>query len=114
MRWRVAGRRVLVVGLGVSGTSAARALKALGAQVRVTEKSSGDEVRARAASLEEEGIETETGGHQLDRLETDIAVISPGIPPTAPVIQALRCAGIELISEVELAYRAASCSLTSR
>jgi UDP-N-acetylmuramoylalanine--D-glutamate ligase len=113
MRWRVAGRRVLVVGLGVSGTSAARALKALGAQVRVTEKSSGDEVRARAAALEEEGIETETGGHQLDRLEIDFAVISPGIPPTAPVIQALRRAGIELISEVELAYRVASCSFAA-
>jgi UDP-N-acetylmuramoylalanine--D-glutamate ligase len=107
------GRRVLVVGLGASGLSAARALKERGARVRVTELSSGEDVRARAEALAREGIDAEIGGHDFARLDAELAVVSPGIPPTAPVIEKLRRAGTELISEVELAYRLACCSFAA-
>ena len=107
------GLNVLVVGLGASGLSAARALKERGARVRVTEQSSGEEVRARAATLGRAGIDAEIGGHDFARLDADLAVVSPGIPPTAPVVEALRQAGTELISEIELAYRVARCSFAA-
>jgi UDP-N-acetylmuramoylalanine--D-glutamate ligase len=110
---KLVGRRVLVVGLGASGLSAARALKERGAHVRVTELSSGEEVRARAAELAREGIDAEVGGHGFARLDTELAVVSPGIPPTAPVIETLRRAGVELISEIELAYRVACCGFAA-
>ncbi|MDQ3877555.1 MAG: UDP-N-acetylmuramoyl-L-alanine--D-glutamate ligase, partial [Actinomycetota bacterium] len=39
----------------------------------------------------------------------DLAILSPGIPPTAPIVTQLTSAGIEAWSEIELAYRLASC-----
>jgi UDP-N-acetylmuramoylalanine--D-glutamate ligase len=102
-------RRAIVVGLGVSGFAAARALLALGARVRVTEAATGPEIDERAAALSDEGAEVETGGHDLNMLDADVAVVSPGIPPRAPVIRALEQSGVHIVSEVELAYRLASC-----
>ncbi len=100
---------MLVVGLGVSGFSAAKALLDLHAKVRVTEGSDGELLAQRAGYLQRLGAEVEVGGHDLDRLDADLAVISPGIPPTAAIANAIRSEGLELWSEVELAYRLADC-----
>jgi UDP-N-acetylmuramoylalanine--D-glutamate ligase len=106
----LAGKRVLVVGLGVSGFAAARALAAVDAKVRVTEGSSSPVVVERARALQAEGIEVEIGGHDYERLDADLAVLSPGIPPSTPVVRALRREAVPLWSEVELAFRLAVCS----
>jgi UDP-N-acetylmuramoylalanine--D-glutamate ligase len=105
----LAGKRALVVGLGVSGFSAARALVDADAKVRVTEGSISDAIRERAAALTADGVEVEVGGHGLERLDADLAVLSPGIPPHSPIVRSLARAGITLWSEVELAYRLAVC-----
>jgi UDP-N-acetylmuramoylalanine--D-glutamate ligase len=102
-----AGRSVLVVGLGVSGLAAARALLDLGAKVRVTEGTSSREIDERAELLRARGAEVETGGHQLEALDADVAVVSPGIPPSTPVVRTLYSTGVDVIGEVELAYRIA-------
>ena len=103
------GARALVVGLGVSGASAARALVALGAHVRVTDAGEAPAVLDRAEQLRASGIEVETGGHDLSKLDADVAIVSPGIPPTSEIVRALEAAGVKWFSEVELAYRLARC-----
>jgi UDP-N-acetylmuramoylalanine--D-glutamate ligase len=105
----LAGKRVLVVGLGVSGFAAARALADIDAKVRVTEGGTSPAIDERARALQAQGIEVETGGHDLERLDADLAVVSPGIAPTTPVVRELRREGITLWSEVELAFRLAVC-----
>ena len=105
----MSGKRVLVIGLGVSGFSAAKALVELDAKVRVTEASGDPLVRQRADHLQALGVDVEYGGHDLDRLDADLAVISPGIPPSAPIARAVAEQGLELWSEVELAFRLADC-----
>ena len=105
----LAGKRVLVVGLGVSGFSVARALAELDAKVRVTEAGDGGVVRDRAEQLRAIGVDVEIGGHDLEALDADLVVMSPGIPPTAPIATAVSEQGIELWSEIELAYRLAEC-----
>jgi UDP-N-acetylmuramoylalanine--D-glutamate ligase len=105
----LAGKRVLVVGLGVSGFAAARALVEVDAKVRVTEGAESEATRLRAQALLAEGVEVETGGHDLERLDADLAVLSPGIPPSAPIVRALRREGVALWGEVELAFRLGVC-----
>jgi len=104
-----AGKRILVVGLGISGASAARSLHELGAKVRATDSSKSPTVLERGAQLRATGIEVETGGHELTDLAFDLAIVSPGIPPSAAVVRALEDAGVEWFGEVELAYRLARC-----
>ncbi len=101
------GRRILIVGLGISGASAAAELHARGADVRVTDSGESPAVLERAAHLRAAGIEVETGGHDFDKVDADLAIVSPGIPPDAEIITAL--GDIPWFSEIELAYRLARC-----
>lgn len=105
------GRSVLVVGLGISGYATATALAGLGARVTVTEAASNDVIEGRAERLRSMGVAVTTGGHDVATLQADVAIVSPGIPPNAPVIRGLRAAGIDAISEIELAATAARCDL---
>jgi UDP-N-acetylmuramoylalanine--D-glutamate ligase len=103
MRSDFKGKKVTVVGLARSGVAAARALHALGAIVTVTDKKPVEQLAAQIASLGN-GITVAAGGHP-DRifLETDLIVLSPGVPHIAPVVQARRH-GVKVISELELAW----------
>ena len=109
--WR--DRRVLVVGLGVSGFAAARALVELGARVRVTEGSTSTSVESRAEELRVLGAVVETGGHDLGAFSEDTAIVSPGISPDTPIMRKLSAAGVRLIGEVEFAYRLARCDFVA-
>jgi len=106
------GRRVLVVGLGASGFAAARALASLEAKVKVTEGASSEVIEERAEQLRLEGVEVTTAGHG-DDVDADVAVVSPGIPPHATVMAQLASAGVEVISEVELAFKLARCDFVA-
>jgi UDP-N-acetylmuramoylalanine--D-glutamate ligase len=99
----------VVVGLGVSGFAAARALLDLGATVRVSDAVSNAVIEARAGKLRAAGAEVETGGHELARRPADVAVLSPGIAPTSPVVRGLRAGGARVIGEIELAWTLARC-----
>ncbi len=56
--------------------------------------------------LEEKEIPFEEGQHSIDRiLDAELVVKSPGIPEKAAIVQKIRQAGIELISEIEFGYR---------
>jgi UDP-N-acetylmuramoylalanine--D-glutamate ligase len=100
---------VLVVGLGVSGYAAARALAELDAKVRVTDGGDGPQVLERAEALRDLGIEVETGEHNLAAAQADMAVFSPGVPLDIPLAIHLRNEGVPIWSEVELAFRMAEC-----
>jgi UDP-N-acetylmuramoylalanine--D-glutamate ligase len=98
------GKKVTVVGLARSGAAAARALNALGAIVTVTDKKPLDQLTALIVSLGS-GIAIEAGGHP-ERIfaESDLIVLSPGVPKIPPVMQARR-RGVRVISELELAWQ---------
>lgn len=103
----VPGRTALVLGLGASGTAAARCLAALGREVTAADARPEREVAEAAAALREIGVSVRTGGHPPAMLEgQDLVVASPGIPPSVPIFAAARSAGIPVFPELELGYRA--------
>lgn len=98
-------KKVLVLGLAKSGESAARLLDKLGAIVTVNDGKPFEENPA-AQSLLEEGIKVVTGGHPLELLDEDFALMvkNPGIPYSNPMIEKALAKGIPVLTEVELAY----------
>lgn len=105
--------RIAVIGLGASGDAAARLALAKGARVHVTDASSEDAVAARGAALRDLGAEIRLGGHELEKIAAaDTVVVSPGIPPAAAVLAALRARGVDWISEPEFASRFIQSPLT--
>ncbi|NIR46129.1 MAG: UDP-N-acetylmuramoyl-L-alanine--D-glutamate ligase [Gemmatimonadetes bacterium] len=98
-------RRVGVLGLGRSGRAATRLLAGAGAEVYASDRAYSAELRAWGDKISAPRVEVELGGHDVARLETcDVLVVSPGIAPTADVLQSPEVRGIPLISEIELAY----------
>jgi UDP-N-acetylmuramoylalanine--D-glutamate ligase len=97
--------RVLVVGLGASGQAAARLAAAEGAMVRVTDQRSPTELADVVNGLERiEGAFL--GGHPTACLEgIDLVVTSPGVAPTTAILSEARSRGIEVLPEVEFAWR---------
>ena len=95
---------LVILGGGESGVGAAILGKDKGFNVFLSD--SGTIAERYRTVLEAEGIEWEQGGHTMERiLGADEVVKSPGIPPTAPVVEAIVAAGIPVISEIELAGR---------
>jgi UDP-N-acetylmuramoylalanine--D-glutamate ligase len=99
----VRGRRVVVVGAARSGVAAADLLRRRGAHVVITERRAQFD---QADALRAAGIDVETGGHSPETFEkADLVVTSPGVPPGEPGIASARRRGVEVIGEVELAWR---------
>ncbi|MFI9272442.1 UDP-N-acetylmuramoyl-L-alanine--D-glutamate ligase [Kitasatospora sp. NPDC052896] len=97
------GLPVAVAGLGVSGISAARVLRDLGAEVTVVDGGDGPALRARAAELT--GITVRLGDGDTLPEGTRLVVTSPGWPPSSPLFAAADRAGVPVWGDVELAWQ---------
>jgi UDP-N-acetylmuramoylalanine--D-glutamate ligase len=92
------GRRVLVVGLGRSGRSAAQLATARGARVV------GIDLRTGLDPID--GVVLELGPHRRERFEeADTIVVSPGIPLSQPDLRWALGAGKDVIGEIGFALR---------
>ncbi|MCA9675779.1 MAG: UDP-N-acetylmuramoyl-L-alanine--D-glutamate ligase [Myxococcales bacterium] len=101
----LSGKRVVVVGLALTGVALARFLARRGARVTVTDGKPAEALAARVAMLDGVDVTWELGGHRLASFtEADLIVLSPGVP-MLPELRAARAAGVEVIAEIELAYR---------
>lgn len=99
------GEKVVVVGLARSGIAAARRLHEMGARVFVTDSKERSLLDASLAQLPS-GISVETGAHSEKTFEgASLIVVSPGVPMRISPIMKARARGVDVISEVELAYR---------
>jgi UDP-N-acetylmuramoylalanine--D-glutamate ligase len=99
-------KRVLVVGLGKSGLSAAMFLRAQGARVTVSDTRSAVALAKEIPALLEAGIMVESGGHGLLTFRRqDLIVVSPGVPMDTPEVKQARAFGLQVIGELELASR---------
>ena len=98
------GKRIVILGSGESGVGAALLAKQKGYDVFVSDAGSLKENYRN--ELQKAEIAFEEGGHHEARiLEADEVVKSPGIPEKNEMVKKIRATGIEMISEIELAYR---------
>lgn len=105
--WAQAGREIAVIGLGRSGLSAGRLLRARGIPVYASDSGHGDPVQAAAQELEGLGAAVELGGHDLQRIAgAGGVVLSPGVPPDAAPVRAARDAGVTIRAEIDLGLEA--------
>ncbi|GFN30393.1 UDP-N-acetylmuramoyl-L-alanine--D-glutamate ligase [Paenibacillus xylaniclasticus] len=98
-------RRVAILGLAKSGVSVAKVFHQLGADVVVNDKKEREQ-SPEAAELEALGIPVICGYHPDDLVTADTALLvkNPGIPYTASPVQQAEVHGVEIVTEVEVAY----------
>ncbi|HEV7351601.1 MAG TPA: UDP-N-acetylmuramoyl-L-alanine--D-glutamate ligase [Brevundimonas sp.] len=99
-----AGRRVAVFGLGRSGMTAARALKAGGAVPVLWDDGVSGRLQAEAEGFEVEDLA------RADWSDFAALVLSPGLPLTHPAphwsVTRARASGVEVVGDIELFARA--------
>ena len=107
-------KRVVVLGLGISGMEAAQLLQDQGAHVTVRDNATADaKVNQRAEALRRLRISVELGEAIMARDRFDFCVLSPGIPANAPLVHRLRQAGLPMFGELEVAYRFCKCPIVA-
>lgn len=103
---KIAKKKVLVFGLGISGIGAAGLLEEQGAEVVLydgNERLKEEEVRNKL----EDGSKARIiiGKFPEELLDTlDIVILSPGVPADLPLVNQMREKGILVTGEVELAF----------
>jgi UDP-N-acetylmuramoylalanine--D-glutamate ligase len=97
-------KKIIVLGGGESGVGAALLAKKEGYNVFLSDGSAISEAKKNELIANE--IEFEEKKHSEERiLDATLIVKSPGIPEKNELVQKMRAKGIELISEIEWAYR---------
>ncbi len=99
------GLRVAVAGIGVAGFACVEALLERGAQVVAVDGGDDADRQERAKVLGILGATVRLGNAADLPAGVDLLVVSPGFPPTAPIIAAAAAAGVPVWGELELAWR---------
>ena len=99
-------KRILIIGMALSGIAAAKVLYRHGAHIILNDIKEQCELGDALNQLE--GIKAEYAfGAEPDELleRCGMAIVSPGVPLDKPFVKKACSLGIELIGEVEMAYR---------
>ncbi len=95
-----------MVGLGRTGVAASGWLADHGVRVYASDADQRPELSDVAEQLRAKSVAVDVGLHDLQRIrECAAVVVSPGVSPNAPPIAAAHAAGVEVVSELDLAAR---------
>jgi UDP-N-acetylmuramoylalanine--D-glutamate ligase len=99
-------QKVLVVGLGTSGQAVCELLLRQGIDVVATDLRARSAFASTLQELEDSGCTLRLGEHLLDDfLGADQIIVSPGVPPELEPLRQAAAQGIEIIGELEWAWR---------
>jgi UDP-N-acetylmuramoylalanine--D-glutamate ligase len=101
-----AGETVLIIGLGRSGLASIEVLADHRVTLYATDEKPVDELTDAIAAAQSFGARF-VAPPELPTIVGDLtcAVLSPGVPPTSPVVRRLHEANVPVFGEIELAYR---------
>ena len=96
------GKKISIIGAGVSGRALAELAVKLGGSVFVSDsKSIAAETEEFFSSL---GISWESNGNTARALDADILVVGSGIPPKNEIVSAANEAGVPVVGELDFVY----------
>ncbi|CEO31137.1 UDP-N-acetylmuramoyl-L-alanine--D-glutamate ligase [Paraclostridium sordellii] len=99
-------KTVLLVGLAKTGVSTIKKLDKLGAKIIVNDIKSKDQLKDIIKQIENlDSVKYILGHHLEDISNIDLTIVSPGVPLDLPFIKKLQSENINIIGEVELAYK---------
>jgi len=110
----LSGNKVLVMGAGISGVAVAKIAKRLGARVALSDTKPVEKLGSVPGDLVRAGIEFISGPQDPSILKgVQMLVPSPGISINHPLIRQAKANDIEVISEVEFAFRVSDASFVA-
>ena len=105
------GKQIVVLGLGVSNRPLVRLLLRYGCAVIGCDKTPREKLEEEVLELEALGCRLQVGEGYLDNLTADIVFRTPGMHPANPALEALRQAGAEVTSEMEVFFELCPCTI---
>ncbi len=105
------GKRVLVLGVGVSNRPLVRLLLHYGIDVTCCDKTPREKLDQEVLELEQAGARLHLGEDYLENLSGDVVFRTPGLHPDKPQIQALRDRGAVITSEMEAFFQVCPCQI---
>ena len=104
------GKRLIVLGLGVSNRPLVRLMLRYGCTVIGCDRTPREKLDAEVLELEALGCELRLGDSYLENLSGDIVFRTPGMHPDKPELCALRAAGSKVTSEMEVFFALCPCT----
>jgi len=105
------GKRIVVVGLGVSNRPLVRLLLEYGCAVTGCDRTPREKLDAEVLELERMGCRLSLGESYLDDLQADVVFRTPGMHPENPALVRLRAAGAQVTSEMEVFFECCPCKI---
>ena len=103
------GKKIVVLGLGVSNRPLVQLLLEFSCDVTGCDKTPRENLDAEVLELERMGCKLSVGEHYLEGLSADILFRTPGMHPGNPAIVALQEQGAEVTSEMEVFFEVCPC-----
>ena len=105
------GKRVAVLGLGVSNRPLVRLLLEYGCAVSGGDRTEREKLDAEVLELEKLGCKLYLGEHFYEEMTADVAFRTPGMHPDSPAVAALRNSGATITSEMEAFFEVCPCDM---
>ena len=105
------GKRIAVMGLGVSNRPLVRLLLRFGCDVTGCDKTPREALEDEVLELEKLGCRLSLGMGYLEGIEADVVFRTPGMHPANPALVKLREGGAEITSEMEVFFELCPCQI---
>ena len=105
------GKKILVLGLGVSNRPLVRLLLEYGCDVTGCDRTAREKLDQEVLALEKAGAKLSVGDNYLDGLQADVVFRTPGMHPGIPALQTLRQSGAQITSEMEVFFSLCPCPI---
>ena len=103
------GKKIAVLGLGVSNRPLVRLLLEYGCDVTGCDRTEREALDAEVLELERQGCKLSLGAGYLDNLDAELVFRTPGMHPGNPALEALRQRGAKVTREMEVFFEVCPC-----